>query len=51
MIQDYTCRITHIKNYQVDSNNNNLGESNLIKDKVFKDPLLLGDYVRVAKWK
>ena len=28
------------KNYQVDSINNNLGESNLIKEKVIKNPLL-----------
>ena len=26
------------KNYQVDSNNNNLGESNMIKEKVIKNP-------------
>ena len=26
------------KNYQVDSNNNNLGESNMIKEKVINNP-------------
>ena len=39
------------KNYQVDSDNNNLGESNMIKEKVIKNPKLLGEWVRVAKWK
>ena len=39
------------KNDQVDSNNNNLGESNMIKEKVIKNPYLLGEEVRVAKWK
>ena len=39
------------KNYQVDSKNNNLGESNMIKEKVIKNPYLLGELVRVAKWK
>ena len=37
-----------IKNYQVDNNNNNLGESNMIKEKVIKNPLLLGEYVKVT---
>ena len=27
------------KNYQVDSDNNNLGESNMIKEKVIKHPI------------
>ena len=31
------------KNDQVDSDNNNLGESNMIKDKVIKKPILLGE--------
>ena len=26
------------KNYQVDSNNNNLGESNMIKEKIINNP-------------
>ena len=26
------------KNYQVDSDNNNMGESNMIKEKVIKNP-------------
>ena len=26
------------KNYQVDSNNNNMGESNMIKEMVIKNP-------------
>ena len=37
--------------HQVGSNNNNLGESNMIKEKVIKNPYLLGEEVRVAKWK
>ena len=35
----------------VDSDNNNMGESNMIKEKVIKNPQLLGEFVRVAKWK
>ena len=35
------------KNDQVDSDNNNLGESNMIKEKVINNPWLLG----VAEWK
>ena len=31
------------KKYQVDSNNNNLGESNMIEEKVIKNPHLLGE--------
>ena len=30
------------KNYQVDSENNNQGESNMIKEEVIKNPYLLG---------
>ncbi len=29
--------------YQVDCNNNNLGESNMIKEKVINNPKLLGE--------
>ena len=36
--------LTHpIQNNQVDSNNNNLGESNMIKEKIIKNPYLLGE--------
>ena len=31
------------KNDQVDSDNNNMGESNMIKEKVINNPLHLGD--------
>ena len=37
-------------NDKVDSDNNNLGESNMIKEKIFKNSQLLGEYIRVAKW-
>ena len=31
------------KNYHVDSNNNNLGESNMIKEKIINNPQHLGE--------
>ena len=30
------------KKYQVDSNNNNLGESNMIKEKIINNPYIRG---------
>ena len=35
-------RPSSTKNNDVDSENNNLGESNMIKEKVIKNPYLLG---------
>ena len=38
MSQDDPLNPSSKKNYQVDSNNNNMGESNMIKDKVTNNP-------------
>ena len=38
MSQDDTLNPSSEKNYQVDSNVNNLGESNMIKEKVINNP-------------
>ena len=38
MSQDDPLYPSSKKNYQVDSNNNNLGESNMIKEKVINNP-------------
>ena len=38
MSQDDPLDPTRTKKYQVDSNNKNLGESNMIKEKVIKNP-------------
>ena len=38
MSQDDPLNPSSKKNYQVDSNNNNLGESNMIKEKVINNP-------------
>ena len=35
---DSVCNIIQTKNYQVDSENNNQGESNMIKEKFIKNP-------------
>ena len=42
MSQDDPLNPSSTKNYQVDSKNNNLGESNMIEEKVIKNPYLLG---------
>ena len=38
MSQDDPLNPSSKKNYQVDSDNNNLGESNMIKEKVINNP-------------
>ena len=43
MSQDDPLNPSSTKNYQVDSNNDNLGESTMIKEKVIKNPYLLGE--------
>ena len=40
MSQDDPLNPSSTKNYQVDSENNNLGESNMINEKVIKNPKL-----------
>ena len=50
MSQDDPLDPSSTKNDQVDSENNNMGESNMIEEKFIKNPYLLGE-VRVAKWK
>ena len=41
MPQDDPLNPSSTKNYQVDSENNNQGESNMIEEKVIKNPYLL----------
>ena len=43
MSQDDPLNPSSTKNYQVDSKNNILGESNMIKEKVIKIPYLIGE--------
>ena len=43
MSQDDPLNPSSTKNYQVDSENNILGESNMIEEKVIKNPYLLGE--------
>ena len=43
MSQDDPLEPSSTKNDQVDSDNNNLGESNMIEGKVIKNPYLLGE--------
>ena len=43
MSQDDPLNPSSTKNDQEDSENNNLGESNMIKEKVIKNPKLLGE--------
>ena len=43
MSQDDPLNPFSTKNYQVDSKNNNMGESNMIEEKVIKNPYLLGE--------
>ena len=49
MSQDDPLNPSSTKKYQVDSENNNMGESTMIEEKVNKNPYLLGEYVRVAE--
>ncbi len=51
MSQDDPLNPSNKKNYQVDSENNNQGESNMIKEKIINNSYYLGEWVRVAKWK
>ena len=43
MSQDDPLNPSSTKNYQVDSKNNNTGESTMIEEKVNKNPYLLGE--------
>ena len=51
MSQDDPLYPSSKKNYQVDSENNNQGESNMFKEKIINNQKHLGEWVRVANWK